>query len=191
VPARRDRDGRGRPEVEEEHPLILDHGMHAVRGQGELGDLDGSSFTVRKTPRPLLLGDGARRVAVGRVGPVDPPASGGVVAVVVEHDRAVPGARVEPGEQQGAVLGDLLGDVLDVADAERRRRQLLARVLPDQGRHSPRCQQDQRDHQRPAEHGHDRPGQRRAQAGGGESLGELHDHGAIVLVGWLRSTGAT
>ena len=74
-----------------------------------------------KSARPHDLFDRAARVAPGRVGVEDLPAPRGVVALMVEHQRSFAAGRVQPGEEDRAVLLDDLRGRLDRPDGERRR----------------------------------------------------------------------
>ena len=78
-------------------------------GGASVGDVDAPPVAVDERARAPLLLDGARRVAVGGVGPVHAPPGRRVVAGVVDHQRPRPARRVQTREQERPVLGDRRG----------------------------------------------------------------------------------
>ena len=103
-------------------------------GRRQLRDVDRAVVAVDELARTGNLLDDACGIAVGRVGPVHAPVVGGDVAGVVDHDRAGSDRGAELGEQQRPILGDRLGEALDVADRERARSESVGRLASRRSR---------------------------------------------------------
>ena len=130
--------------------------------------------------------------AIGRVRPERPPSPRRVVADVIEHERALTRRRVQPREQQRTVLVDLVGDSLDLADPERRRREPLREVgaaAGDERGDPPGRQQDQPDRRRARDHRHHGAGERRAQADEGRVARRSRRSPEPLWSGWVGLHG--
>ena len=151
-------------EVDRQPFAVFDDRAHAD-WRGEVDDVNLAAVAIGESIALPNLDDRARPVAVRWVGPVHPPFAGGVIAGVMEHERALTGRGVQSGIEHRAGLLDGFGNARHVPDGERGRRESRRRfgaASRDPRRHPPRRSEDQQHHTEPAEHGEHRSTERRS-----------------------------
>ncbi|MEY2966944.1 MAG: hypothetical protein RLY50_994 [Actinomycetota bacterium] len=137
-----------------------------------------ATFAVGEIASPALVFDEALRSPVGGESVVDLPPAGGVVAAVVENDRAHSVWALQVGEEQRTIVFHGIGESLDGSNFEHGGSDpcsLVGTVVDDEGHHP----------QTPEEQGEERdsPENRCHGAGkGGSQAGGSH---APIVAGWF------